>query len=90
MAHPVLSDPSPQGRHALSPGSHGLSWCRSLRLQAEHSSLTRVIKALIPSLQYCGHLMRRTDSLEKTLMLGESEGRRRRGVTEAEMVGWHH
>ena len=30
-------------------------------------------------LQYLGHLMRRTDSLEKTLMLGKNEGRRRRG-----------
>ena len=30
-------------------------------------------------LQYFGHLMRRTDSLEKTLMLRETEGRRRRG-----------
>ena len=30
-------------------------------------------------LQYAGHLMRRTDSLEKTLMLGKIEGRRRRG-----------
>ena len=30
-------------------------------------------------LQYFGYLMRRTDSLEKTLMLGEIEGRRRRG-----------
>ena len=30
-------------------------------------------------LQYFGHLMRRTDSQEKTLMLGEIEGRRRRG-----------
>ena len=29
-------------------------------------------------LQYFGHLMRRTDSLEKTLMLGKTEGRRRR------------
>ena len=31
------------------------------------------------TLQYFGHLMRRTDSLEKTLMLGKIEGRRRRG-----------
>ena len=31
------------------------------------------------NLQYFGHLMRRTDSLEKTLMLGKTEGRRRRG-----------
>ena len=30
-------------------------------------------------LQYFGHLMQTTDSLEKTLMLGKSEGRRRRG-----------
>ena len=30
-------------------------------------------------LQYFGHLMRRTDSLEKTLMLGKIEGRRKRG-----------
>ena len=37
-------------------------------------------------LQYCGHLMRRTDSLEKTLMLGKIEGRRRRD----DIVGCHH
>ena len=30
-------------------------------------------------LQYFGHLMRRTDSLEKTLVLGKTDGRRRRG-----------
>ena len=30
-------------------------------------------------IQYFGHLMRRTDSLEKTLILGKTEGRRRRG-----------
>ena len=41
-------------------------------------------------LQYFGHLMRRTDSLEKTLMLGKIEGVRRRGMTEDEVVGWHH
>ena len=34
---------------------------------------------LKPKLQYFGHLMQRTDSLEKTLMLGKIEGRRRRG-----------
>ena len=33
-------------------------------------------------LQYCGHLMRRADSLEKTLMLGKIECRRRRGQTD--------
>ena len=40
-------------------------------------------------LQYFGHVMQRTDSLEKTLMLGKIEGRRRRGRQD-EMVGWHH
>ena len=34
---------------------------------------------LKPKLQYFDHLMRRTDSLEKTLMLGKIEGRKRRG-----------
>ena len=41
-------------------------------------------------LQYFGHLMRRVDSLEKTLMLGGIGGRRTRGMTEDEMAGWHH
>ena len=41
-------------------------------------------------LQYFGHLMRRADSFEKTLVLGKIEGRRRRGTIEDEMVGWHH
>ena len=41
-------------------------------------------------LQYLGHVMQRTYSLEKTLMLGKMEGRRRRGQQENEMVGWHH
>ena len=36
-------------------------------------------------LQYFGHLMQRTDSLEKTLMLGKIEGRRRRGQ---QRMGW--
>ena len=41
-------------------------------------------------LQYFGHLMQRTDLLEKTQMLGNIEGRRKRGVTEDKMVGWHY
>ena len=39
--------------------------------------------------QYFGQLMQRADSLEKTLMLGKTEGRRRRGRQD-EMVGWPH
>ena len=49
-------------------------------------SLERPVLKL--KLQYFGQLMRRADSLEKTLMLGKTEGGRR--TTENEMVGWHH
>ena len=48
-------------------------------------SLERLMLKL--KLQYFGHLMRRTDLLEKDLMLGKTEGRRK---TEDEMVEWHH
>ena len=47
-------------------------------------------------LQYFGYLMQRSDSLEKTLIMGEVRGRKRRGAfrhlvsTEDEMAGWHH
>ena len=41
-------------------------------------------------LQYFGHLMRRVDSLEKTLMLGKIGRQEEKGMTEEEMVGWHH
>ena len=37
------------------------------------------LEALMLKLQYFGHLMQRADSLEKTLMVGKIEGRRRRG-----------
>ena len=37
-----------------------------------------------------GHLMRRADSLEKTLMLEKIEGREEKGTTEDKMSGWHH
>ena len=41
-------------------------------------------------LQYFGHLMQRTESSEKTLILGKIEGRRRTGRQEDEITGWHH
>ena len=41
-------------------------------------------------LQYFVHLMRRTNSLEKTLMLGKIERQEVKGSIEDEMVGWHH
>ena len=37
-------------------------------------------------LQYFGHLMQTADSLEKTLILGKTEGKRRKGAIESEMV----
>jgi len=40
-------------------------------------------------LQYFGHLMRRVDSLEKSLMLGGIGGQEEKGTTEYEMAGWH-
>ena len=66
-------------------------WRRLLRVPwTARRSNQSILKELSPEysleglmlklkLQYCGHLMRRTDSLEKTLMLGKIEGRRRRG-----------
>ena len=45
---------------------------------------------LKPKLQYFGHLMQRTDSLEKTLMLGKIDGGKGKGTTDDEMAGWHH
>ena len=42
-------------------------------------------------LQYFGYLMRRVDSLEKTLTLGRIRGRKTgKGKAEDEMAGWHH
>ena len=41
-------------------------------------------------LQYFGHMMQRANSLEKALMLGKIDGKRRRRTAEDEMVGWRH
>ena len=51
-------------------------------------SLERLMLKL--KLQYFGHLMRRVDSLEKTLVLGRIGGQEEKGMTENEMAGWHH
>ena len=44
------------------------------------------LEGLMLKLQYFGHLMQGADSLEKTLMLGRIESKRRSGVAEDEMV----
>ena len=50
-------------------------------------SLERLMLKL--KLQYFGYLRQRADSIEKILKMRKTEGRRRRGMTEDEMVGWH-
>ena len=74
-------------------------WRRFLRvLWTARRSNQSVVKEISPEyslegltlklkLQYFGYLMGRTDSLEKTLMLGKAK---EKGTTEDEMVGWHH
>ena len=51
---------------------------RSNQSILKHISPGCSLEGLLLKLQYLGHLMRRADSLEKTLMLGKIEGRRRR------------
>ena len=77
-------------------------WRRLLRVPwTERRSNQSILQEISPGcslegvmlklkLQYFGHLMRRSDSLENTLMLGGIGGRRRKGMTEDEMAGWHH
>ena len=58
---------------------HNLNSYNNHRKQGAFDTSTREGLMLRLKLQYFGHLMRRTDSLEKTLVLGKIEGRRRRG-----------
>ena len=48
------------------------------------------LEGMMLKLRYSGHLMRRANLWEKTLMLEKVESKRRRGVAEGEIVGWHH
>ena len=78
-------------------------WCWRRRLRVPWTarrSNQSILKEISPGcsleglmlrlkLQYFGHLMRRVDSLEKTLMLGDW-GQEEEGTTEDEMAGWHH
>ena len=56
-------------------------------ISPEYSSKGLTLKR---KLQHFGHLMRRADSLEKTLMLAKIEGKKKKGAAEGKMVGWHH
>ena len=70
---------------------------RTLNCKEIHQSVLKEISPgcsleglmLKQKLQYFGHLMRRTDSSEKTLMLGKIGGQEEKGRTEDEMFGWH-
>ena len=54
--------------------------CKEIKPVNPKGNQSRIfIEGLMLKLQYFGHLMRRNDSFEKTLMLGKIEGRRRRG-----------
>ena len=54
--------------------------CKEIQLvHSEGDQPWAFFEGLMLKLKYFGHLMRRADSLEKTLMLGKIEGRRRRG-----------
>ena len=78
-------------------------WCQRRLLQllwTARRSNQSILKAINPeysleglmlklTLQYFGHLMQTADSLEKPLMLGKIEGKRRKGCQD-EMAGWHH
>ena len=77
-------------------------WRRLLRLPwTARRSNQSILKEISPEyslegqmmklkLQYSGHLIWRTDSLEKTLMPGKIEGRRRRGRQRMRWLEWHH
>ena len=78
------------------------SWRRLLRVPwTARRSNQSILKEISPGislegmmlklkLQYFGDLMRRVDSLEKTLMPGRDWGQEEKGTTEDEMAGWHH
>ena len=84
-----------QPSHPLSlpsPPAFNLSQYQGLFWVSSSHQVTKILKL---KFQYFGHLMRRADLFEKTLMLGGIRGGRdwgqeENGMTEDEMVGWHH
>ena len=57
------------------------------KISSEYSLEGLMVKL---KLQYYGHLMRKSDSLEKTLMRGKNWRWEEKGMTEDDEVGWHH
>ena len=79
-----------KGEHRRTDAFELWCWRRLLRVPCTARRSNPILKEISPEysleglmlklkLQYFGHLMQRTDSLEKTLMLGKIEGRRKRG-----------
>ena len=66
------------------PGTARLNQSVLKEINPEYS-----LEKLMPNLQYFSHVIWRASVLQKTLMLGKTEGRRRKGRQD-EMVGWHH
>jgi len=60
----------------------------TLKALSPENSLEELMLKL--KLQYFGHLMERTDSFEKTLVLGKIEGGQRRGRQRMRWLDWHH
>ena len=86
----TIQSPSTSFFFKLSNFYFVLGWCWRIHLRVPWTARRSNLKEINPEyslkglmlklkLQSFGHLMRRTDSLEKTLMLGKIEGRRRRG-----------
>ena len=89
-----------KGEHQRTDAFELWCWRRLLRVpwtaRRSNQSILKEInpeysrEGLMLKLQYFGHLMQRTDSLEKTLMLGKIEDKKRREAAEDKIVGWHH
>ena len=87
---PTLCDPTDYSTPRCFPVLHYLSEC-SNSCPLSWSILKEInpedsLEELMLKLEYFGHLMRRADPLEKTLMLGKIEGRRRRGQQRMRMA----
>ena len=92
QADALSSEPSGKPLHRKStPHGYGLVWRSNQSILKEISpecSLEGLMLKL--KLQYFGHLMRRTDSFEKALMLGKIEGGRTRGRQRMRWLDWYH
>ena len=91
VKHPTIFSGQPPHQEIMCPNMSVLRvpWTE----RASHQSILKKInpeyflERLMLKLQYFGHLMQRAESLEKTLMLGKTEGKRRRGLQRMRWLG---